>query len=80
MPRGFLNSRLGTLLLLATTIAKEEHDGHLTIMKFSTNWRVGFGTPCAKDEIQLLAEGKTMEEALSKAIFEQKTWYGVFEK
>ena len=25
--------------------ADERFDGHVTIMKFTTTWRVGFGTP-----------------------------------
>ena len=33
------------LLKRLVDIANERFDGHLTIMKFSTNWRVGFGTP-----------------------------------
>lgn len=33
------------LLKRIEKIADEHHDGHFTIMKFTTNWRVCFGTP-----------------------------------
>ncbi len=42
--------------------------GHLTILKFTTNWRVGFLTPADYDDIQGLVEGKTFAEAAQKAI------------
>jgi hypothetical protein len=48
--------------------ANEQTDGHLTIMKFTTNWRVGFGTPLHRYEIQLMAEGKTFSEAAKAAL------------
>jgi len=47
-------------------------DGHLTILKFTTNWRVGYGTPSDDghlwDSIELMAEGKTLREALNAFI------------
>lgn len=42
--------------------------GHFTVMRFSTNWRVGFGTPADRCDICALFEGKTFEEAASKAL------------
>ena len=41
------------LLKRLVDIANERFDGHLTIMKFSTNWRVGFGT-CGNTAIKLM--------------------------
>ena len=42
------------LLKRLVDIANERFDGHLTIMKFSTNWRVGFGTPWRNTAIKLM--------------------------
>ena len=50
------------------TLAGDHYDGHLTVMKFTTNWRVGFVTPVDRDEIAKLPEGKTFAEAANKAI------------
>ena len=33
------------LLAVAETIALQRHDGHLSIFRFTTNWKVVFGTP-----------------------------------
>ncbi len=32
--------------------ANDRTDGHLTIMKFTTNWRVMFGTPTEREDIE----------------------------
>lgn len=50
-------------------IAKQQHDGHLTIMRFTTNWRVGFGTPMeAYPDIAHMVAGATFAEAAQAAI------------
>jgi hypothetical protein len=49
-------------------IAAKHHDGHFTVMKFTTNWRVGFGTLTAAFEINRMAVAKTFEEAAARAI------------
>lgn len=56
------------LLKVLVHIATESYDGHFTIMKFTTNWRVGFGTPEGREAIQELSNGKTFEEAAIKSI------------
>jgi hypothetical protein len=43
-------------------------DGHLTIMKFTTNWRIGFGTPIDRTDIDALAPGITFAEAARAAL------------
>lgn len=53
-------------LELLTAIADKYYDGHLTIMKFTTNWRIKFGTPNGRDEIAEMVEGKTFEEVYMK--------------
>ena len=55
-------------------IANEQFDGHYTVMKFTTNYRVAFGTIHAnnyselREEIKRMAEGKTLESACKKCI------------
>jgi hypothetical protein len=48
--------------------AENHSDGHLTIMKFTTNWRVGFFTPDDRDYIESMAVGRTFEEAAKAAL------------
>ena len=62
-------------------IANEQFDGHYTVMKFTTNYRVAFGTIHANDYdelrevIQGMAEGKTLEEACKKWVEEGTSLY-----
>jgi formate dehydrogenase assembly factor FdhD len=44
-------------------------DGHLTIMKFTTNFRACFGTPRSPEDIEKMAVGYTMEEAIIGAVY-----------
>ena len=69
--------RTSQLLSLLTARADTNHDGHLTIMKFTTNWRVGFGTVSDRDDIGKLAEGSTFEDAAGK-VLANPTLYKVF--
>jgi hypothetical protein len=56
--------RLGELIALAD----EHHDGHLTIMKFTTHWKVTLGTlEGSYCEINKLEPGDTLEDAINKA-------------
>jgi hypothetical protein len=57
--------------LLASLIerANKDHDGHLTIMKFTTNWRVGFLTPNDRWEIKCLAgRGSSVDKSHDEAV------------
>lgn len=56
------------LLKQAEEIAKEKYDGHFTLMRFTTNWRFCFGQPYDYNEIQAMAGGKTMIEAIQRGI------------
>ena len=57
------------LLKILIHIANESHDGHFTVMKFTTNWRVCFGTPEGREErTNNMSVGKTLEEAALIAI------------
>jgi hypothetical protein len=49
-------------------LAKREHNGHLTIMRFTTNWREGFGTVNSRCEVCALGEGKTFAEVAQQAL------------
>ncbi len=62
-------------LAVALEIARTHFDGHLTLLKFTTGWRVSFGTPDFSgnlDEsracISSLPSGTTLENAVLAAI------------
>jgi hypothetical protein len=40
-------------------IANETADGHLTIMKFTTNWRIGFITPSSREASAAIEQART---------------------
>ena len=52
------------LVDLLVALASERSDGHITIMKFTTNWRVSLGTPNDRGQISEMAVGNTFEEAV----------------
>lgn len=57
------------LMTVLEQIADKNHDGHFTVMKFTTNWRVCFGTPEDRaDRMSDMEVGATFEEAALKAI------------
>jgi len=49
-------------------VANKHHDGHLSILKFTTNWRIGFVTPDGRADISDMYFGATFDEAATKAI------------
>ena len=61
---------LGDAYLLRRLVAKADAsaDGHLTIMKFTTNWRVGFGTPANQEDVYRMPQGATFREAAEAAL------------
>ena len=59
-------------------IANEEFDGHVTIMKFTTNWRVGFGTVNERFEVDALPCGETFAQAAIKAIKTKASVYDAY--
>ena len=59
----------GQLIRELSEIADKRSDGHFTVMRFTTNWRVGFYTPSDRDDIDDMCVGKTLEEAVKAAIF-----------
>jgi hypothetical protein len=61
---------LRDVYLLRRLVAKANAaaDGHLTIMKFTTEWRVGFGTPANREDIYRMPQGATFREAAEAAL------------
>ena len=58
---------IASLLAQATLLAKAKTGGHLTIMRFTTGWKVMLGTPnldTGKDEMGQLICYSSMESAL----------------
>lgn len=50
-------------------IANEKYDGHFTILKFTSNYRVCFGTIFeTATQTRYMAKGKTLDEAITEAI------------
>ena len=49
-------------------VADGRFDGHLAVLKFTTNWRIGFETPTGRDGIVAMASGKTFHDAALKAL------------
>jgi hypothetical protein len=60
--------------------AKKRAGGHFTVMRFTTNWRVGFGTPSDREDIDQMHVGPTFEEAAWAALEEPKEVYDRREK
>lgn len=62
-------------LLDAVEYAARYHDGHLTIMRFTTNWRMSFGPQYPGKDIdewyylaREMPRGETLEEAITAAM------------
>jgi hypothetical protein len=66
--RDFKYCSLTDLLLLAEGEAIRRADGHLTLMRFTTHWKVCYGTPTLdwgpQDETKHLHGKATLREAL----------------
>jgi hypothetical protein len=62
----------GDILKRCIEHANEHYDGHLTLLKFTTNYRFCFGTLHEVNQFTTseMAKGKTMEEAMEVALKE----------
>jgi len=63
------NPEIQFLLNQAIFTARNQHDGHLTMMRFSTGWKVCFGTPeldtgNGREQVLMLPQFETLEAAL----------------
>ena len=59
------------LLQEVERLSKQHHDGHLTIMRFTTGWKAMFGTPVldlypGRPEVGQLTAHETLEGALAE--------------
>lgn len=57
-----------SLIERLTNLANAVSDGHYTMCKFTTNYRVGLGTPSERDSIDKMAVGKTLNEAINNLL------------
>jgi hypothetical protein len=53
-------------LLKLQKIANKHFNGHLIILKFTTNWRIGNYSSFDREDISKLASGETFDEAAIK--------------
>lgn len=67
-----INESAKDLFDLAEEIAIAKHDGHLTIMRFTTGWKVMFYTPDmtqdGREEVLHIAGAEDLGTAIRKAI------------
>lgn len=71
------HAELVKLLQWAETIAEDDYDGHLTIMRFTTGWKSAFGTPNldgagGRESVEQVPGFKTLDESLQHLV-EHKT-------
>lgn len=68
--KGTDNMDLSQALVIADYIAKNEYDGHYTLLAFSTGYRFCFGTleKINYNTTSLMPFGKTVEQAIKIAI------------
>ena len=56
------------LLQSAVDFANQEYDGHLTIMKFTTGWKILFGTPTMDNDQRVMLDDLPSKMTLAEAI------------
>ena len=77
------NDKLAELMAAATTLAKTKADGHLTILKFTSGWKVALSTPdldsrgAGREQVAMLPTFKTLEEALQHLLEEQMSFLDI---
>jgi hypothetical protein len=59
---------MADLMARLANVAAQISDGQFTVMKFTTNWRVGFYTPDGRGYTLGMAEGQTFAEAAVEAL------------
>jgi hypothetical protein len=67
---------LNTLFDILEEIAKKESDGHITVMRFTTGWKVAFSTPDLHsghgyEQMSKLKQYDTLEEAIKDLLIER---------
>lgn len=76
------SDNLHTLMVELEKIAKEEADGHITILKFTTGWKAAFGTPNfdigeERDKVAKLTSHPTYESAVKDLIKNRTNLYNL---
>lgn len=62
-------------------IANKEYGGSFTLMKFGSNWRCCFGIiNDTQLGVNLMAEGKTLDDAIKNCIKDDINAYAIMEK
>jgi len=61
------------MFTLLEEIGRRKTGGHLTIMRFTTNWRVGFRTPNDREDIEAMPAGRSFVEAARLAVVQAVT-------
>ena len=65
----YIDKETKDLMNKLVRLANTERDGHMTIMKFTTHWKVMLGTPELNyDEVRKLRPEKTLKEAIIKVM------------
>jgi transcriptional regulator with XRE-family HTH domain len=59
-----------------TQLANILTDGHYTICKFTTNYRVSLGTPTEREHFDNMADGQTLNEAIKNLLkkYQELAW------
>ncbi len=57
-----------TAIMKLTALADLLADGHYTICKFTTNYRVSLGTPADREFIDKMSEGASITEAITNLL------------
>jgi hypothetical protein len=70
-----MKDKLSDLLDRVQKIADEKFDGHYTILRFTTNIRIGFGTPCDRLDFDQVPARANLREGLLYAIENEPTFY-----
>jgi hypothetical protein len=63
-------TQLALLVDIVDQVAKAKHDGHFTVMRFTTEWKAVFGTPdlgnsAVRTKLQGTPGYSTLQEALT---------------
>jgi hypothetical protein len=67
-------------MALAEKVANEKFGGHLTILKFTSHWKVAFGTPNldgtgGRSDVAKLTGSSSLKEALISALVNHTSLY-----
>ena len=70
---------LTTIFNLVMGIARQHHDGHFTLLSFTTGFKCAFGTPNldtgeGRSQVLELKTHKTLEEALVDALLNRQSF------